>query len=64
MGNSHILKQNSPMFDKQLVCKGVNFVNDHVDKQLVCKGVNFVNDLSGWLFNRENLNSKFSETYI
>ena len=26
--NSHILKQNSPIFDKQLVCKGMNFVSD------------------------------------
>ena len=28
--NSHILKQNSPIFDKQLVCKGMNFVSDLV----------------------------------
>ena len=28
--NSHILKQNSPMFDKQLVCKGMNVVSDVV----------------------------------
>ena len=28
--NSHILKQNSPNFDKQLVCKGMNFVSDVV----------------------------------
>ena len=28
--NSHILKQNSPIFDKQLVGKGMNFVNDVV----------------------------------
>ena len=28
--NSHILKQNSPIFDKQLVCKGMNFVSDVV----------------------------------
>ena len=28
--NSYILKQNSPIFDKQLVCKGMNFVSDMV----------------------------------
>ena len=28
--NSHILKQNSPIFEKQLVCKGMNFVRDVV----------------------------------
>ena len=28
--NSHILKQNSPIFDKQLVGKGMNFVSDVV----------------------------------
>ena len=28
--NSHILKQNSPIFDNQLVCKGMNFVSDVV----------------------------------
>ena len=28
--NSHILKQNSPIFDKQLVYKGMNFVSDVV----------------------------------
>ena len=28
--NSHILKQNSPIFYKQLLCKGMNFVSDMV----------------------------------
>ena len=28
--NSHILKQNSPIFHKQLVGKGMNFVSDVV----------------------------------
>ena len=31
--NSHIQKQISPIFDEQMMCKGMNFVSDLVSMQ-------------------------------
>ena len=33
LNNSYILKQNSPIFDGRLICKGINFVSDLVSME-------------------------------